>query len=319
MADIALESQPPAGRRPRLRLGEWLRRNPVTLKELRSRMRGRRAFVVLTVHVLLLSAVVSLVYGAYTATNRTFSRPGDLQALGKIIFSLVVGFQLLTMCFISPSLTVGAISAERERQTFDLLRTTLLSARALVLGKLMSALSFTFLLMLAAIPIESLAFLFGGVTIEEVLISSLMLIVTALTFSSIGLFFSSFTRRTMASTALANGTTVLLVIGLPILLVVMLSIMSPVIYGFGGSVDPNLQARLLAVQWLMISISPIPSAIATEAMLASGQGTFTTTMPIYGGSTLQLIAPWITYAIIYSAISLILIILSIRFVRRPEK
>jgi hypothetical protein len=123
----------------------------------------------------------------------------------------------------------------------------------------------------------------------------------------------------MASTALANGVTVALVIGLPILLFVMLSIMAPVIYGFGGNTDPALQARLLSVQWLVLSISPLPSAIATEAMLASGQGAFTSTMPIYGGGTLYLVAPWITYSIIYTALSLILIILSVRFVRRPEK
>ena len=42
------------------RLRRWLQ-NPVTVKELRSRMRGRRAFVVLTVYLLLTSGFISLV------------------------------------------------------------------------------------------------------------------------------------------------------------------------------------------------------------------------------------------------------------------
>ncbi|MCB9006257.1 MAG: hypothetical protein H6656_02535 [Ardenticatenaceae bacterium] len=36
-----------------------LRENPVTVKELRSRMRGRRAFVVLTVHLLVMSGFIT--------------------------------------------------------------------------------------------------------------------------------------------------------------------------------------------------------------------------------------------------------------------
>ena len=36
--------------------------NPVALKELRSRMRGGRAFVVLTIYLVLVSALVILIY-----------------------------------------------------------------------------------------------------------------------------------------------------------------------------------------------------------------------------------------------------------------
>jgi len=318
MAEAILESASKT-KKSRLTLGERLRRNPVTLKELRSRMRGRRAFVMITIHVLLLSGIVSLVYLAFSASNSIYSNPSTLQTLGKIIFSVVVGLQLLMLCFIAPALTVGAISAERERQTFDLLRATLLSARALVLGKLLSALSFTGLLMLAAIPLQSLAFLFGGITLEEVFIGTLMLVVTAIAFSALGLFFSSFTKRTLISTALANGTAILLVIGLPIVLFVTLSIMSPVIYGYGGTTDPATQARLLAIQWLIISITPLAAGIATQATLANGQGALVLSMPFGGGNTLQLLSPWIGYTIVYLLLSVILIALSIRFVKRVEK
>lgn len=318
MAESVMQPNPAATAR-RMSLGERLRRNPITLKEMRSRVRGRRAYVILTFHAGLLSAVVSLIYAAYTASPQAGSNPRDLQALGKIIFSVVVGLQLLLMCFVSPSLTVGAISSEREWQTYDLLRTTLLSARELVLGKLMSALLFVGLLLLAAIPVQSLAFLFGGVTLEEILIGTAMLIVTAFTFSSIGLFFSSLARRTLVATALSNGLSVLLVIGLPVLLVVMLSLLAPVLYGFGSSpIDPATQVRLFALQWLIISITPMPAGIATVAMLSSGDGPFIYNLP-FNGQTLQFLAPWLTYVIVYTLLGAILLWFSIRFVKRAEK
>ena len=60
--------------RPRRRDGgrKWLRResNPLLLKELRGRMRGARAFVVLTVYLLLLSCFTSIIYYAYAASSR---------------------------------------------------------------------------------------------------------------------------------------------------------------------------------------------------------------------------------------------------------
>ena len=39
--------------------------NPITIKELRSRMRGRRAYVILTINLLFLSFLVSMIYLGY--------------------------------------------------------------------------------------------------------------------------------------------------------------------------------------------------------------------------------------------------------------
>src|SRR5512143_1182114 len=183
----AIPAQPASTRRS---LGETLRRNPITLKEMRSRMRGRRAFAVLTLNVFLLGGLVALIYMTSAASAQVISSPSNLQSLGKLIFATAVGMQLLITCFTSSSAAVGAISSERERQTFELLRTTLLSARSLVLGKLAAAVVFNLLIILSAMPIASLSFFLGGVTLEEILVAIVFLIVTAIAFSTIGLFFS---------------------------------------------------------------------------------------------------------------------------------
>lgn len=307
---------------PRPSLGEWLRRNPITLKEMRSRMRGRRAFVVLTLNALLLGGFVALVYLTYAAGSRVASSPRDLQGLGKTIFTVTVGLQLLVTCFNSSAAAVGAIVSERERQTFELLRTTLLSARALVLGKLWAALLFNLLLIVSAIPIASLSFLFGGVTFEEIFIASVVLIVTAIGFSSIGLFFSSIMRRTSQATAVSTLVTVVLVIGIPILMLVLQGFMSAMVYlSSSRSGVPALNAEITRniILWLFISVSPLSAGIATLETLLENKSALTFSMTLSNGSPQILPSPWISYSVFYLLLSLLLIWLSIRAVRRVEK
>ena len=150
------------------------RTNPVMLKELRGRMRGMRAFVVLTVYLGLMSGFMALIYLSFT----TFGGGGSSAAAGeagRMLFMGVVGVEMLLIVFIAPAFTSGAITGERERQTFDLLQTTLLAPPSFVIGKLESALGYILLLLLAAIPLQSLAFLFGGVSQTEVLIAFVIL------------------------------------------------------------------------------------------------------------------------------------------------
>jgi hypothetical protein len=52
------------------------------------------------------------------------------------ILGMVVGLLGMILPWIAPALAAATIAREREMQTFDLLRTTLLSERAIVLGKL---------------------------------------------------------------------------------------------------------------------------------------------------------------------------------------
>ncbi|MCJ7433033.1 MAG: ABC transporter permease, partial [Anaerolineales bacterium] len=172
--------------------------NPVITKELKGRMRGRQGFIMLTVYLMLISFFIGLVY-LFLAMEGNISSgdPSYLQTIGKVVFSTVILLELLMVSFIGPALTSGAISSERERQTFDLLRTSLLSARALVFGKLSSAVVYLLLLIFTAIPVQSLAFFLGGVGMAEMVISTLMLVVSAVFFCALGLFFSSFVKRTL--------------------------------------------------------------------------------------------------------------------------
>jgi ABC-type transport system involved in multi-copper enzyme maturation permease subunit len=151
-------------------------------------MRGMRAFVVITIYLGLMSGVTVLVYLIYTPFNRG-SASTVTGELGRILFGAVVGIELLLIIFIAPAFTAGAITGERERKTYDLLQTTLLPNPSFITGKLESSLGYILLLLLAAIPLQSIAFLFGGVTELELVLAFVILIVTAVALGTIGMYF----------------------------------------------------------------------------------------------------------------------------------
>jgi hypothetical protein len=89
---------------------------------------------------------------------------------------------------------------EREKQTLDMLATTPISSLAIVIGKLLSALTYVFILIIASIPLTAMVFVFGGVGPDEVLRGYVVLFVTAIGFGSLGLFISAVMQRTQAAT-----------------------------------------------------------------------------------------------------------------------
>ena len=234
---------PPRAERFRA-LSVLLTRNPVVLKELRGRMRGPRAFIVLTLYLLLMSGFVTLLYIVYSASVNSAVSGNSGQVVGKFVFGAVVGIELLLVCFIAPAFTAGAISGERERQTYDLLRTTLLPAQALVLGKLASALSYVLLLLVAAFPLQSLAFLLGGVGPQEVVIATLLLVATAFLFGTSGIFFSSLMRRTLGSTVVTYAFALMATLGLPLILVAVIPLGTAVISNAQRSTGASKEGRI---------------------------------------------------------------------------
>ena len=148
--------------------------NPVIINELRSRMRGKRTFIVLTVHLLVLSGLVLTIY--FTIYEQTQYYQGNyyggsfqqvLEAsaiLGKSVFFGVVILLLFFTSLVGPAFTAGAIVSEKERQTYDLLAITSLSPKAIVIGKLSAIVILMGLLILASLPFQTMAYFFGGVS-----------------------------------------------------------------------------------------------------------------------------------------------------------
>ena len=201
----------------------WASISAVVVKETRWRMRGRRAFVILTVYVLLLALLVFAVQRNIEQASlwnleagmppSGFASGSMSAAIGQAIFSLMVAMQTLLTLLLAPALTSGAISMEREKQTLELLVTTPISTLGMVIGKLISSLAYVVLLILASIPMMSLVFAFGGIAPDDVARAYVLLFAIAFGTGALGLFMSALTKRTQIATALSYVVVFMMTIG----------------------------------------------------------------------------------------------------------
>ena len=204
--------------RPRLAI------NPIIVKELRSRMRGARAFAVLTGMLLLLGAVSYALYRIVLATMPIYSNSPLSPQIGQTLFTVLAFLELMMVCFITPAVTAGAISGEREKLTYEMLLATPLRPGSILWGKLISALSYVFLLIFAAIPMASLVFIFGGVTPRDMVKALAILMAVAVTFGVVGLFMSTWLGRTARATVLSYLIVLALLIG-PFLVYILVGVL----------------------------------------------------------------------------------------------
>lgn len=182
--------------------------NPVLARELRQRMRGPRAAVILTLYLLVLVVIVRVLYAAAGRSDQ-FGGPvaENTGALGRTVFHTLVFFVLALVCFIVPSVTAGAIAGERARQTLVPLQVTLLRARSILVGKLLASLAFVALLIVATLPLAGISFLLGGVEPGEVVKAAAMVLVVAVVLGALSLACSTFLRGTQGATVLALALT----------------------------------------------------------------------------------------------------------------
>jgi len=287
--------------------------NPVAVKELRGRMRGRRAFVVLTIYLIMMSLLVTLVYLAQVANaGAAYSSSG--RDAGRAIFFTILAVQAFLVTFMAPAFTAAAISGEKERQTYDLLRTTLLSAHQLVFGKMLSALSYLFLLILSAVPLQSLAFILGGVSLVELLLTQLVIAVAGITFAMVGLFISSLMRSVLASTVTTLATVLFMTIGAPIMLSITVPIFSFIFLGTGPS--PEVEALLLYGLQLLGWTNFPATLVVTEVFLLMEDAIFYFNTPGTGRYTYHFISPWLPFSLLYGLLTLLLYALTVWRIRR---
>ena len=194
----------------RLAIALW---NPIVAKEYRSRMRTWRSPLAMTIYILLLGGVGWAIFSSTASSARNSFNGAQAANYGQVLFLWLILFQMVLLAFITPALTAGAVSSERERQTIDLLFVTKLPAFSILWGKLLASMSFVILLLLLSVPIFSLVFLFGGIELDQVLIAFLVTAVAALTLGIIGLACSTAYKRTLPATVSAYGAAFILLAG----------------------------------------------------------------------------------------------------------
>lgn len=128
---------------------------------------------------------------------------GSLAELAKSstqTFMVVSLVQLLLMSFIAPVFCAGAITQEKDSNTYHILLATPLTNGQIVLGSLFSRITFVWVLLLAGLPIFCITMIYGGVTTAEIFQSFGLAACTGLVTGSIAIMISFMrigTRRTI--------------------------------------------------------------------------------------------------------------------------
>lgn len=195
--------------------------NPVLGRELKERMRTGRAFVVIGIFLSLLILTVYLVYQGTKTTGQIQTDLARQTRLGRDLFEWVVFVMLALVLFFVPGLTAGAIAGERERQTLLPLQVTLLRPRNIFVGKVLAAMSFLVLLLVATLPVMMVAYLLGGIRVIDGVKGLGIVFVVAVLLTVMIAALSSMTRRVQTATLLAYGFTALIIMLGPLLFFTM--------------------------------------------------------------------------------------------------
>lgn len=171
----------------------YLTQNPVLQYELLSNLRLLRAFLLLFAYIALLGGVVYLAWPQEEILD--LAQPEGAKRLVALFFF----GQYMLASLMTPSFAAGAITGEKERQSYEMLLASPLRPGAIVLGKLLASLCHLAILMICSLPIVMLCLPLGGVHPTEVLAAYVAMISSVILSGMICLWASSFFSRTSAS------------------------------------------------------------------------------------------------------------------------
>ncbi len=129
------------------------------------------------------------------------------------IFKIVVFVPVVLLIFVGPSFISGAISDERHRGTLEILLTTKMTAKSIVVGKFLSLLVSIMIILVSQLPISAILFLYGGITLGDIVKLTLNFFVFVVLLISMGIFCSSISRKTSIATALLYLSVLILFFG----------------------------------------------------------------------------------------------------------
>ncbi|MFS0574421.1 ABC transporter permease [Sporosarcina sp. 179-K 3D1 HS] len=270
--------------------------NPVLFKELKLRFRSPKSFTgVLFYLIAMCIFVFGFIFTTMSVSKTSYFRPDE----SFILFALLSFIQLALVLFITPGLTAGTVSSEREKQTLPILLTTSQSSFQIISGKLLSSIAFLLLLIVAGLPIYSLVFLFGGISPGRFALVFLFLFVTLLAIGSVGVMFSTLIRRTIVSMIATYGVMLFLAIvtGFLFLLVMQVTRMN---YTGTGLPPPSYVGHMLA------SINP---GVLVASLLSPGISESLSEM------TQVKLPVWVGYLAFYVTLTVLSLIIAITNLR----
>lgn len=170
----------------------------------------------------------------------------DLKALAYV-FPILMCTQAVILYIMIPIITASSISGERERQTLDIMLTTPVKPKQIILGKLATAIAQVFLFVFSSLPMISLAFLFGGISWINIVYMLGIFLVISFFAGSIGIFCSSIFKKTLPAIIVSMIIELVFVFGTLIVYLISAGFYEYYIYKY----EIEKQTLGLVLPWLM--------------------------------------------------------------------
>ncbi len=271
--------------------------NPVLNKEFKLRFRSFKSFLGVLFYVFAIGIIVLGIIFVGQLGSMGGVNPED----SRMMFMVLSVLQLALIVFITPGLTAGVISSERERQTLNMLLTTTQSSTSIIIGKLVSSVAYLLLLMIASLPLYSIVFLYGGISPVELLMVFGFSVFTVFVFGSLGVMFSTFIRRTIAAMVTTYGVMLFLVGGTGFLTLIATNVTQ---MSQTGTPTTNILVYLFSMfNTPIILVNLFEPTIAEEIGRMSG-----VSFPL-----------WAAHLILYTLIFIIAVLFSVRKLRPKMK
>ncbi|MFH1738724.1 MAG: ABC transporter permease [bacterium] len=269
-------------------------------------LRQRRSLFQLGIWLFILSCVFVFAWVAFQHDRSGF-RPPDM---GRQIFVPIAFLQLIFLLSLGGAAS-GAISGERERNTWDLLTITPLGPWRILLGKLFSLLVFVLVMYIAFLPIWALCFLLGGVSPRDLVGTYVILCCSGILVTVVGFFCSSHTYRILSANWITLALLLICSLVLPLARVPFLWLLRGTSFYFSyqdlGWPMETLFSPLSALSFLLLY-----GRLSTPLDCFGGPG------PVLIPPTWLVNYPYVTFLLATAPVCLLLLALTKRRIQRLE-
>ena len=244
-----------------------IKSNPILKKELRLSSRSIRIFLAIGIYVFFLSIVMMLGLDELLHRGRLWAGPEDFMRLSDL-FAVIAWLQMGLICLIVPILSAGSIAGERERQTLDLMLTTPVSPLSIIWGKLLSVLVRVLLFVICSLPVMAVAFLYGGMQWQYLIIFFIGILCMAFFNGAIGIWCSTLFRRTVPAVIIS------IMIEVIFYLLTVAVVLLALRFQYRMAVENNSEVLVLGWLPILLLLSPgvsfvdaIQSAYAKQSLM----------------------------------------------------
>jgi ABC-type transport system involved in multi-copper enzyme maturation permease subunit len=225
----------------------------VLILELRQRVRGTAWYVLIGIFVALVAIVTTALWFALSAFGEN---------AGGGVFSTIIFFVLLLGTLVAPALSGTAINGDRDAGTLATTQVTLITTGQLVLGKFLAAWISALAFLVASLPFLIFAVLGGGLEVDVIVVSVVVLALELGVIAAIGVGLSGILNRPLFSIVLSY------------LVVAALSIGSMIAFGLAGLVTQSeVRSTYIGVaadggqsQSGAVSVTCLPPTVSTRTV-----------------------------------------------------